>query len=162
MLRLDSVGIGGFSHDFGTLRGKRSGIAEVFDSFGKFKPTIFQILLLVFGTVFPILARIPTPRKNLVKKFKLTVEDISREILETTRREKEGIADGTGDNSIIGLLSMYSIHLSLFSCAGHPADSGAVKASNDNSELHMSEDEVIAQVSSNISNESMGLRCVRR
>jgi hypothetical protein len=111
-LRLDSVGVAGFSHDFGTLQGKHSTIAEVFDSFGKLKPTFFQIMIFVLSVAFPIFARTPSPRKTLVKKFKLTTEEISRELLERTRKEKEGTAEGKGDQSIIGLLSMCLIHSS--------------------------------------------------
>ncbi|KIM79200.1 hypothetical protein PILCRDRAFT_10611 [Piloderma croceum F 1598] len=121
---LDSVGIGGFSHDFGTLRGECSTIAEIFDSFGKLKPTVLQILLLVLSTAFPVLTHL-RPSKSLVRKFKLAAEEISMELLQKARKEKEGIVEGKEDHSIIGLL---------------------VKAASDDSELHMSEDEVIAQM----------------
>jgi hypothetical protein len=105
--RLDSIGIAGFSHDFGALRGKGSAIADVFNSFGLLKFTFFQLLVFGLGGVFPILAYIPSPRRLLEKKFSLTAEGISRELLEKTRKEKEGTVEGKGDYSVMGRLSMF-------------------------------------------------------
>jgi len=104
------VGIGGFSHDFRTLRGECSTITEIFECFGKLKPTVLQILLLVLSTAFPVLTHL-RPSKSLVRKFKLAAEEISMELLQKTRKEKEGIVEGKEDHSIIGLLSMSSILL---------------------------------------------------
>jgi hypothetical protein len=42
-------------------------------------------------------------RKTLVKKFSIATDEISREMLERTRMEKD---EGKDDHSIIGLLSM--------------------------------------------------------
>jgi len=105
--RLDSIGIAGFSHDFGTLQGKHSIIAEVFDSLGKHKPTFFQIITFLLGPAFPILNRIPSPRRTLEKKFKLTADGISKDLLQRTRQEKEGAIEGKRDNSVIGTLSVF-------------------------------------------------------
>jgi hypothetical protein len=105
--RLDSIGIAGFSHDFGALRGKGSAIAEVFDSFSQLKLTFFDTLTFVLGRMFPILAHIPNPRRILERKFSSTAEGISRELLEKTRKEKEGAVEGKGDYSVMGRLSMF-------------------------------------------------------
>jgi hypothetical protein len=94
----------GFSHDFGTLRGKRSAIVEVFDSFSKLKFTIFDILIFILMESFPILARTPSPRNVLELKFNSTAEQISKELLERTRKEKEGTVHGKGDHSVMGRL----------------------------------------------------------
>jgi hypothetical protein len=101
--RLDSVGIAGFSHDFGTLHGKNSAIADVFDSIVKHKPTFFQTMIFIMGAAFPILAHTPSTRKRIIQKFRLTAEEISRELLERTRKNT---AEIKGDHSVIGLLSM--------------------------------------------------------
>lgn len=122
---LDSLGIAGFSHDFGTLQGKYSVVAEVLDSFGAIKLTFVDIFKLIFSPAFPILTTIPTPRFNLFKKFKLTSKEISRELLERTRKEKGGDIEDKKDHSVIGLL---------------------IRASNDNSEHPMSDDEVTDQM----------------
>lgn len=119
---LDSVGVAGFSHDFGTLEGKHSTIAEVFDSFGKLKLSFFQILIFILSGGLPFIAHTPSMRKTLVKKFSIATDEISREMLERTRMEKD---EGKDDHSIIGLL---------------------IKATNGSSALHISEDEVMAQI----------------
>ena len=102
--RLDSVGIAGFSHDFGSLRGKHSAVVEIFDSFGKLRPTFFQNVIFILNNAFPILAHIPNPRKALETKFKSISDEISRELLGRTK--KEGTIEGQNDYSVIGLLSM--------------------------------------------------------
>ena len=105
--RLDSIGTGGFSHDFGTLRGQHSTIAEIFDSFGKYKPTFFQTIMFLLSMVLPILARIPSPRRTLERKFKSAAEEISRELLNKSRKEKVAAIAGKVDNSVLGTLSMF-------------------------------------------------------
>ena len=105
--RLDSIGIAGFSHDFGALRGKGSVIADVFNSFSRLKPTLSQKLAFVLGGMFPFLAYLPSPRRVLERKFNSTAEGISRELLEKTRKEKEGTVEGKGDYSVMGRLSMF-------------------------------------------------------
>jgi cytochrome P450 len=124
---LDSIGIAGFSHDFGTLSGQRSAVCDVFDSFGTLKPSLAQVLVVILGTAFPILARAPTKRRKLVKKFVSDADEISRELLRKTRVEKEGnVAEAMGDKSVIG-------HL--------------IKAESDETaELRISEEEVMAQM----------------
>ena len=107
--RLDTIGIAGFSHDFGTLQGNNSAIAEVFESFGILKQTFFQIVLFILSAVFPILILTPSPRRNLVQKFSSNAEDISRQLLETTRKEKDGADEDQRDHSLIGLLSMFDL-----------------------------------------------------
>jgi hypothetical protein len=104
-LRLDSLGIAGFSYDFGTLQGKPSTIANVFKSLDELKLTPFNILIFLLSTVFPILTRVPSPLKSLIKKFSLATGEISKEILERTRKEKGSSFEGKKDCSIIGLLS---------------------------------------------------------
>lgn len=103
---LDSIGIAGFSHNFGTLEGKRSTIAQVFEEFGKLKPSFLGMAAFILGAKFPILAHAPTERRRLVHLFRDTSEVISKELLARTRKEKEGaITGGKADHSVIGLLS---------------------------------------------------------
>jgi hypothetical protein len=141
------VGIAGFSHDFGTLQGKRALTAEIFESFSKIKPTLFQIAIYMLGAVSPLLARLPSPARALENQFKSTTEEISRDLFERTRKEKEGAAEGKRDDSVMGLLSI-STYLLKYIIAAKLTLSRmfTVKASSDSSELHMSEEEVIAQV----------------
>jgi hypothetical protein len=145
--RLDSLGIAGFSHDFGTLQGKYSVVAEVLDSFGALKLSFVDIFKMMFSPVFPILTTIPTPRFNLFKKFKLTSKQISRELLERTRNEKKGDVEDKKDHSVMGLLSTFDP--SIQGHYGRDADrtfASTVRASSDSSEHPMSDNEVTDQV----------------
>jgi len=79
--------IAGFSHDFRTLKGKYSVVADVLDSLGGLKPTFVNTFKLIFSPAFSVLTIMPTP---IFKKFKLNVKEISRELLERIRQEKRG------------------------------------------------------------------------
>lgn len=105
------MGIAGFSHDFGTIQGKHSIVAEVLDSFSAVKVSSVEIFKLVLGLAFPILAHIPTQRKNLFTKFRSNAEEISKRLFERTRKEKEGDAANKQDRSVMGLLSMFDLSI---------------------------------------------------
>jgi hypothetical protein len=106
---LDTVGIAGFSHDFGSLDGKRVSVTEVFDAFGSNKPSAANEIFILLASVFPIILKIPTERRNLFKKLSITMGQISNELLIRSRREKDvNIGERGQENSIIGLLSTLS------------------------------------------------------
>ncbi|OJT02316.1 11-oxo-beta-amyrin 30-oxidase [Trametes pubescens] len=103
---LDSVGIAGFSHDFGSLEGKHSAVADVFDRMGHIKPSPITAAAFFFGNTFPFLWRIPTPMRRLQMQLNRSMEEIATVLLENTRREMQGTAEkGHEDKSIIGLLN---------------------------------------------------------
>ena len=108
LFRLDSVGIAGFGHDFGTLDGKYPAIVEVFDALGSTKRTglVAQFLFLLVP-IFPWLIKLPTGRNKLLNKLRVAMCEIADELLARTRSEKEGRAseENSGENSVIGLLS---------------------------------------------------------
>lgn len=103
---LDSVGVAGFSHDFGSLEGKYSAVAEVFDAMGRLKPSPVTALVILFGNTFPFLWRLPTETRRLQRKLNQSMEEIAVPLLESTRREMRGLGEkGKEEKSIIGLLS---------------------------------------------------------
>ncbi|KAH9853307.1 cytochrome P450 [Lenzites betulinus] len=123
---LDSVGIAGFSHDFGSLEGKHSSVAEVFDKMGHIKPSPITAAALFFGNTFPFLWRIPTPMRRLQQQLNKSMEEIATVLLENTRREMRGTGEkGYEEKSIIGLL---------------------IKAEDTQSSLQMSQEEIMAQM----------------
>ncbi|KAI0751771.1 cytochrome P450 [Daedaleopsis nitida] len=125
-ISLDSVGIAGFSHDFGLLDGKYCAVADVFDSMGRLKPSPIAALVIFFGNVFPILWRIPTAMRKLQRKFNQAIEEIAGPLLENTRKEMRGLGEaGKEEKSIIGLL---------------------IKAESPEASLSMSQEEIIAQM----------------
>ncbi|TBU29145.1 cytochrome P450 [Dichomitus squalens] len=123
---LDSIGIAGFSHDFGSLEGRPSAVAEVFDAMGHIKPSVVTAAALLFGNFLPFLWRLPTDTRRLQLKLNKAMEDIAIPLLENTRREMKGLgAKGKEERSIIGLL---------------------IKAEDANSSLQMSQEEILAQM----------------
>jgi len=82
-------------------------VAEVLDSFGVLKLTFVDIFKLVLGLAFPIVVLMPSQRFNLLLKFRSSAEEIERELLERTRKEKEGDVENKKDHSVMGLLSMF-------------------------------------------------------
>ena len=105
--RLDTIGLAGFSHDFGSLDGKPASVTKIFDSFGSSsKRSKINVDLLLFAQVFPILSYVPTPRKRMLHEMQEIMEDISNTLLERTKNEKEkGALDGKEEKSIVGVLS---------------------------------------------------------
>ncbi len=105
---LDSIGIAGFSHDFGSLEGKRAAVAEVFDAMGRLKPSPITAIVILFGNALPILWRLPTETRKLQTKLNRAMEEIAVPLLENTRKEMRGLGEkGKEEKSIIGLLSGY-------------------------------------------------------
>ncbi|KAI8984875.1 cytochrome P450 [Trametes punicea] len=125
-ISLDSIGIAGFSHDFGSLEGNYSSVADVFDRMGHLKPSPITAAAIMFGHVFPFLWHLPTPMRRMQKKLNKSMEEIANVVLENARREMTGIGEkGREENSIIGLL---------------------IKAEDTDSSLRMTQEEIMAQM----------------
>ena len=109
--RLDTIGLAGFSHNFGALEGKHANITEVLDKYGASpRSTVLNKGLLLLGEVFPFLAWVPTRRTRLRVKLNEAIQEISNVLLARTQKELEmGAIEGKEENSIIGLLSTCSI-----------------------------------------------------
>ncbi|KAG2147464.1 cytochrome P450 [Suillus bovinus] len=126
-ISLDTIGIAGFSHDFGSLDGKHASVTEVFDTFGSNQQAsaVNQVFILL-ASAFPIILNIPNKRQDLFKKLGETMGQISNELLIRSRREKDlNMSEKDEEKSIIGLL---------------------IKSEDQNTELHMSPEEVLAQM----------------
>ncbi|KAG1901359.1 cytochrome P450 [Suillus fuscotomentosus] len=125
-ISLDTVGIAGFSHDFGSLDGRRVSVAEAFDTIGSNQPSAVDKAVFLLASVFPIILKIPNKRQNLFTQLGITMEQISNELLIRSRREKDAnMSQGGEENSLIGLL---------------------IKSEGQDAELHMSAEEVVAQM----------------
>ncbi|KAI6030990.1 cytochrome P450 [Pisolithus marmoratus] len=100
--RLDTIGLAGFSHDFGSLDGKPTRVVKIFDTFAMSAPNLFLFLL---SQVFPLLLYVPTARGDLFSDMNETLADVSRKFLDRSKEERDaGIIDGKDDKSIIGVL----------------------------------------------------------
>ncbi|KAG2364252.1 cytochrome P450 [Suillus spraguei] len=117
---LDTIGIVSFSHDFGSLDGKRSSVVEANP-----QASAVNQLFTLFALAFPIIAKIPTRRTNLFKKLGITMEKISNDLLIHSRQEKDANTSEKGEvKSIIGL---------------------SIKSEGQDTGIHMLEEEVVAQ-----------------
>ena len=105
--RLDTIGLAGFSHNFGALEGTHATVTEVFDTFGASpRSSARNKGLLLLAQSFPFLTRLPTPRGKLMQKLNVAMEEISNELLARTRKELEiGVVGGKEERSVIGMLS---------------------------------------------------------
>ncbi|KAI6100627.1 cytochrome P450, partial [Pisolithus sp. B1] len=131
-ISLDSIGLAGFSHDFGSLDGKPASITEVLDTFGSSseRPAL-TVRLLLLARVFPLLPYATKPRTRLFREMQTIMEDISSEWLARTRKEREeGALDRKEEKSVIEVLA---------------------NASDSDSPLHLTHEEVLAQLSNNTS-----------
>ncbi|KAF8125506.1 cytochrome P450 [Boletus edulis] len=126
-ISLDTIGLAGFSHNFGALEGKHASVTEVFDTFTTSpRATALNKGLILLGQVFPLLAHVPTSRTKLFQKLNVAMEEISNVLLAQTKKELEmGVVEGEGERSIIGLL---------------------IKGASGNSGFRLTKDEVIAQM----------------
>ncbi|EIW84053.1 cytochrome P450 [Coniophora puteana RWD-64-598 SS2] len=122
---LDSIGIAGFSHNFGTLEGKHSDVAAVFDKFSSNSPSIIFKLGLTLGLLFPSLMKLPSSRMQLTRELNEALGGAANNFMDRMRNEKLGLTPGQEDKSVIGLL---------------------VKSQSPGAELYMSEEEVLSQI----------------
>ena len=146
--RLDTIGLAGFSHNFGALQGKHAPVTEVFDSVGA-SPRSMAINtgLLLLAQAFPSLADIPTSRTRMIQKLNVAMEEISNVLLSRTQKEMEmGVVGGKEERSIIGLLSTWSIPNGGLDAPLMCPTQNIVKGANEGSEFHLTKDEVMAQV----------------
>ncbi|KAF7289757.1 hypothetical protein MIND_01349300 [Mycena indigotica] len=123
---LDSIGIAGFSHEFRSLDGEASTVADAFDAmaFNGNRASIINLAVFLLGTQIPFLAHLPTPRNRLTRKLKKTLGTIAEGLLEKTRKDKANQQEAM-DKSVIGLL---------------------LKAEQEDAELHMDKEEITAQM----------------
>ncbi|KAJ7867798.1 cytochrome P450 [Mycena leptocephala] len=96
-LCLDTIGLAGFSHDFGTLTGNTSRIASIFDAFGS-KESLLDIAVFLFSMVVPIVDTLPTTRNSLLSQLTKSMQDLGNKFLDNTRDENT-------DKSVIGQLT---------------------------------------------------------
>jgi hypothetical protein len=98
-ISLDSIGIAGFSHDFGTLMGEQCDVADMFNSLVNRKDHSGFTALLILAFLFPSVLKIRTKFTEWTEKLNDTMEVIASELLEKFDRNNK-----LDDRSVIGLL----------------------------------------------------------
>ena len=140
---LDTIGLAGFSHDFGALDGEHASVTMVFDTFSASPPpSAMNIAFNLLSQVFPFLLRLPTSRTKLIWKLNSAMEEISNVLLARTKKELDMGVVGEEEKSVIGLLSTPSVSRTPFKVI----DIFIVKGESAESEFHLSKEEVLAQV----------------
>ncbi|KAI6044115.1 cytochrome P450 [Pisolithus marmoratus] len=105
-ISLDTIGMAGFSHEFGSLDGKPATIQKVFSAFDtSAKQSFLDIAVVLFADVFPIFSYIPVSCVQSLVDMQETLSGVAKKLLEKMEKEKEeGVIDGKEDRSIIGVL----------------------------------------------------------
>ncbi|KZT51839.1 cytochrome P450 [Calocera cornea HHB12733] len=104
-ISLDSIGVAGFAHDFRSLQGEKPEVAEAFESFGKFKPNKFFMVIMLFAQWFPILLNIPTGRNKRIALLDQSMTKIADQLLDEGRKAgDEGDGGKAKGRSLIGAL----------------------------------------------------------
>ncbi|KAJ6596331.1 cytochrome P450 [Mycena vulgaris] len=102
---LDSIGIAGFSHDFGYLEQKQSPVTRAFESLGVTEQTFATNLVFMLSFAFPFLLSVPTERMRVFWELRRSLNGIAQRLLANARRERQGLVkEELIDKSVIGLL----------------------------------------------------------
>lgn len=138
---LDTIGIAGFGHDFGALRGEHGIVEEAFDSLASVPPRGLNVLLLLLGPLFPVLLKVPTKRQMMLKKLHQSMQGIAEGLFKKTKKDAEAGTFSSSSRSIIGALGKFSAGLTR-SLANHIL----VRAERAEGRMTLTEEEVLAQV----------------
>ena len=103
-IRLDTMGLAGFSYSFASLDGKKGPVTSALEGFGVSKRRSISIRFLLLLRRFPVLFHLPILSSKLLNEVKRATADICKAFFEKAKKEKEGHSDEK-DHSIIGLLS---------------------------------------------------------
>ncbi|KAI6040734.1 cytochrome P450 [Pisolithus marmoratus] len=104
-ISLDTIGLAGFSHNFGSLEGKTASVTTILDTLGSApNRSVLNASWFAISQVVPALVYLPTRRAKLLQEMEKTLSSISKELLERTRKEKEVESVDGRDQSIIQLL----------------------------------------------------------
>lgn len=106
-ISLDSIGVAGFSHDFGALAGQKSEMVDILDSFGSSDFSKLQEFIFVLALEIPILSFLPNKRNSMRQRLSEIMGEIAEKLLLRTSDEKKLTGDYkySPGQSIIGALS---------------------------------------------------------
>ncbi|KAJ7089567.1 cytochrome P450 [Mycena epipterygia] len=99
-ISLDTIGLAGFSHDFGTLSGRTSAVSTAFDSIGS-KPSFADTAVFLMSLIAPIVDNVPTGRRILLDQLAKAMRGLANTFLATIASAGES----STDKSVIGLLA---------------------------------------------------------
>ncbi|KAG6839924.1 hypothetical protein C0991_010334 [Blastosporella zonata] len=106
---LDSIGIAGFSHDFESLSGRTSQVADAFGAFGSSTRAFLVDISLILSPIFPWLLELPGRRKTILKNLSVMFSQIAEDLVKKAKNEMEH--DISSMNSIMSTLSMGAFNI---------------------------------------------------
>ncbi|KAH8823550.1 cytochrome P450 [Flagelloscypha sp. PMI_526] len=112
-ISLDSIGIAGFGHDFGSLDGQQSRVVDVLSELVNQRRTLIDTTVFFLSILFPrVFTRVPTRLNRLQWRFRATMLDTAEELLLSTKLEKKASGEySIAEKSIIGLLINAESHM---------------------------------------------------
>ncbi|KAK0455641.1 cytochrome P450 [Desarmillaria tabescens] len=115
-ISMDSIGIAGFSHDFGAIDGK----PQIFDDLDLSSGATFFAFMIIASTMFPAILRLPSKKKGALSAMNRVLSDIADQLL-----AKANEPGNDEDKSVISLL---------------------LKSETDGAYIHMSREEIVPQM----------------
>ncbi|PBK72122.1 cytochrome P450 [Armillaria solidipes] len=115
LYRIDSMGIAGFSHDFGAIDGK----PQMFDELNLNRGVAFFTFMIIASTMFPVVLHLPSKKKDALAAMNRVLSAIADRLLVKAKE-----LGNDEDKSVMGLL---------------------LKSETPDADVHMSREEIIAQ-----------------
>ncbi|SJL01048.1 uncharacterized protein ARMOST_04364 [Armillaria ostoyae] len=114
-ISIDSMGIAGFSHDFGAIDGK----PQMFDELNLNRGVTFFTFMIIASTMFPAVLHLPSKKKDALAAMNRMLSAIADRLLVKAKE-----LGNDEDKSVMGLL---------------------LKSETPDADVHMSREEIIAQ-----------------
>lgn len=95
---MDTIGIAGFSYNFGALDGTTSPVAKSMEEVTNAKPGLADAFVFFLAPAIPILNYLPTNRQNCVLGMREACRNIAKHIM------KEAEVEEKSERSILALL----------------------------------------------------------
>jgi hypothetical protein len=105
LFSLDTVGLAGFSHDFGALAGEVSPVWKAFDDMSNYKMGIGDAIVLILWPVTTFIRHLPTPRQKAINDLREACTVLAKALLDNTDVEEKH------ERSIMGLLGVLTSSL---------------------------------------------------
>jgi hypothetical protein len=95
------MGIAGFSHDFGAIRGEKSAVGESFANLEKMSLGFLDVVVFLLHPVLPIVSQLPSEFARLRMQMSQACGELARQLIANATRAEETV----DAKSILGLLS---------------------------------------------------------
>jgi hypothetical protein len=99
--RLDTIGLAGFSHDFGALDSKPSAVATAFADFADAGMGLGDAVVFFVQFLFPQIISLPTPRQRAINNLHEASGQIAKEMIKKVQMDERE----KGERSVMGLMS---------------------------------------------------------